>query len=290
MPQRFLRPGLTTSDRWNSVSWPAQSLYIRLLTLVDDFGRYDGRPAVLFGHCFALRSDVTIDDTRVLRDELHHAKLIEVYLCEDGKEYVQVLKWEERTRAQASKYPEPFTILPTSDNNCQQKDASLVPRPSPSPSIYSRSANAESTSERMDAVVSAWNDLPEPFQKIRRMSAPRRQALKTRLADAFWREHWQEAISLIPSRPFLSGMNDRGWIATFDFFLKPESVTKILEGQYSNAPKNGTHQPATSARTAGTVNNPADYRDAGKLPSPDDGKPSIFDELRNGIRGLPNPQ
>ena len=34
MPSRYLRSEITSSRRWNRCSWKAQSLYIRLLTLV----------------------------------------------------------------------------------------------------------------------------------------------------------------------------------------------------------------------------------------------------------------
>jgi hypothetical protein len=34
--------------------------------------------------------------------------------------------------------------------------------------------------------------------------------------------------------PFFRGDNDRGWRITFDFFIRPDSVAKIIEGNYSN--------------------------------------------------------
>ena len=103
MPQRFLRPGITTSDRWNAVSFIAQSFYVRLLTLVDDYGRYDGRIAILHAQCFALRPDINPQDSAAARRELQTANLIEIYEV-GGKEYVQITKWQERARG-PSKYP-----------------------------------------------------------------------------------------------------------------------------------------------------------------------------------------
>lgn len=78
MPQRFLRSGITNSDRWNAVSFEAQSLYIRILTLVDDFGRFDARIPILHGQCFALRPDIKLQRTAALRSELVAAGSIEV--------------------------------------------------------------------------------------------------------------------------------------------------------------------------------------------------------------------
>ena len=106
MPQRFLRPGITTSDAWNACSWAAQSLYVRILTVVDDYGRYDGRPAVIWGQCFSLRSDMNPTKTETLLRELSDRELIDIYEI-DGKPYLQILRWQERTRG-ASKYPAPL--------------------------------------------------------------------------------------------------------------------------------------------------------------------------------------
>lgn len=94
-------------------------------------------------------------------------------------------------------------------------------------------AEAPSTSPPLAEVFKAvWNALPEPFKQIRSMSEDRKSALKTRLKDDFWRINWKEAISLMPKTPFMAGMNDRQWVADVDYFLRPGSVAKIMEGKY----------------------------------------------------------
>lgn len=120
MPQRFLRPGITTSDAWNSVSFGAQSFYIRILTLVDDYGRYDGRIAILHAHCFALSPKIKPQDSAGFRSELQSSGLLTLYSF-DGKEFIQLAKWNERARG-LSKYPEP-----------PQESAALSCAPLPNP-------------------------------------------------------------------------------------------------------------------------------------------------------------
>jgi len=110
MPQRFLRPGITNSERWNSVPFEAQSFFIRILTLVDDFGRFDARIAILHGQCFALRPDIKPQRTAALRSELQRTKLIEVYEV-DGREYLQITQWQERARTEKSKFPEKSQVV-----------------------------------------------------------------------------------------------------------------------------------------------------------------------------------
>lgn len=103
MPQRFLRPGITTSDKFNSVPWDTQVFFVRLLTLVDDYGRYDAHPLLLKGHAFAMRPDVTVERIIEMRDELSKSGLVTFYEVK-GKEFLQVEKWQERART-SSRYP-----------------------------------------------------------------------------------------------------------------------------------------------------------------------------------------
>jgi len=133
MPQRFLRPGIRTSDAWNQASWFEQSLYIRLLTLVDDEGRYDGRIAIVHAECFALRDDVTRQQTAAAGSRLSDLGLLEFYEV-DGKPYLQLTKWQERVRNQ-SRFPGPEKAnrQPTAANGSQNLPPSPVPSPSPDP-------------------------------------------------------------------------------------------------------------------------------------------------------------
>lgn len=97
------------------------------------------------------------------------------------------------------------------------------------------------------------SDLP-PFDDIERhwnaalsvsqsLTDTRRNKLKTRWKDPAFRTRWHEAIDRIAHSDFCRGLNDRGWRASLDWFLKPDSFTKILEGNYDN-----NHNAAGPAR------------------------------------------
>jgi hypothetical protein len=141
VPQRFLRPGIRNSERWNSVSFKAQSLYLRILTLVDDFGRYDGRPAVIHGDCWSIwnhkHPDEMIDpqENRSILQQLAEegVNLIELYTSE-GKEVLQVTQWQERIRQGVK---ERWPKNPKVAANCSKLQPSPPPSsspPSPTPS------------------------------------------------------------------------------------------------------------------------------------------------------------
>jgi hypothetical protein len=82
-------------------------------------------------------------------------------------------------------------------------------------------------------VVEVWNDIAAKhgLPAVKKITPERRKKLRT-----FIRRHSiddiTEAISAIPRSPFLLGQNDRGWQATFDWFLEPRNLTKLTEGTY----------------------------------------------------------
>lgn len=94
----------------------------------------------------------------------------------------------------------------------------------------------QSVSLDVKEVAEAWNDLQglgiKPVSKMS-ASSTRYKALSARI-----REHGKdkvlEAIENIKASNFLQGMNDEGWVITFDWFVKPNNFVKVLDGNYSN--------------------------------------------------------
>lgn len=65
------------------------------------------------------------------------------------------------------------------------------------------------------------------------MTPKRLKAINARTRDRFFMENYEQALELASRSPFLRGENDRGWKADLEFFLKPDSIAKILEGKYT---------------------------------------------------------
>lgn len=134
MPTRYLKPGIRDSGHIEmlSNSPEAECLYYRLLVTVDDFGRFDARPLVVKGQCFPLRMRATADKCMQWLKELEDARLISLYVV-DGKEFLQISKWDNKPRAEQSKFPAPPVVADT----CMQlyTDAPLtvtdIPKPKP---------------------------------------------------------------------------------------------------------------------------------------------------------------
>lgn len=106
MPNRILREGLLDSDAVGEVSPMAELLFVRLMLLADDFGRYDGRASVVCRRAWVNRRTIDEQTTDEWLTELHQAGLIERYAV-DGKPLLVITNFRQRSRASGSKYPAP---------------------------------------------------------------------------------------------------------------------------------------------------------------------------------------
>ena len=91
-------------------------------------------------------------------------------------------------------------------------------------------------------LMARWNAHPS-LRPMRSMTGERRRALWARMRDPDWRDRWRAGIDRIAASAFCRGVNDRRWKANVDWFLEPDTLTKVLEGKYDDAPAN---QPAPS--------------------------------------------
>jgi hypothetical protein len=106
MPTRYLKSGVRDSESIDKLSPLAETLFYRLLVTVDDFGRFDARPAMIKANCFPIKDSVSINKCKDLVDELEIKELIVVYVV-SGKEILQMCKWDNVPRSKESKYPAP---------------------------------------------------------------------------------------------------------------------------------------------------------------------------------------
>ncbi len=109
LPTRYLKPGIRDSERIDRVSNPdAEILYYRLIASVDDFGRHDARADMIKAACFPIRKRATADKCMQWLQHLEKACLLMTYEV-DGKPYLQLTKWDNKPRAEKSKFPDPPT-------------------------------------------------------------------------------------------------------------------------------------------------------------------------------------
>ncbi len=108
MPNRIIKESICRSDSIDSLSWFEEVLFYRLIVVCDDYGRFDGRPAVIKGACFPLKDDITKKHISEAIDKLSTVGLVRGYEVR-GRSYLQLTTWNchQQIRAKSSKYPSP---------------------------------------------------------------------------------------------------------------------------------------------------------------------------------------
>ena len=126
MPNRIIKESVCTSDSIDQLSWFEEVLFYRLMVSCDDYGRFDGRVAVIKNRLFPLKENLTSDEVSHALDTLASVDLVRRYTVE-GKPYLYLPTWEhhQTIRAKKSKYPEPVEEIQTSEIICKQMNADV---------------------------------------------------------------------------------------------------------------------------------------------------------------------
>ena len=151
MPNRILKESICTSDSIDGLGWFEEVLFYRLIVNCDDFGRFDGRPAIIKNRLFPLKETLTVKAVTGAINKLASAGLVTLYMFE-GKPYLYLPTWNyhQTVRAKRSKYPAPedgCESVNTSENICNQMNANVpVIQSNPNP-IRNPNTNAEDAGE-----------------------------------------------------------------------------------------------------------------------------------------------
>lgn len=136
---------------------------------------------------------------------------------------------------------------PVSDSDSLEKeDKEKPPVASDLPPIGD--AAAEEPSWKPCDVVDCWRHYTGQSPKL---TKKRRDMITTRLRDPWWQKHFAEGCQAVSEIDFCLGDNDRGWRANLDWFIRPDSLAKVLEGNYGRyKPKPDPYQGWTKITTA----------------------------------------
>lgn len=126
MPNRIIKESVCTSDSIDQLTWFEEVLFYRLMVSCDDYGRFDGRIAVIKNRLFPLKETLTSDKVANALNRLSEVGLVCLYTVE-GKPYLYLPTWEhhQTIRAKKSKYPEPVYEEKTSEIICKQMNANV---------------------------------------------------------------------------------------------------------------------------------------------------------------------
>ena len=190
MPNRILKESICTSDSVDSLSWFEEVLFYRLIVNCDDYGRFDGRPAIIKNRLFPLKESLTTKAISKAVNTLVIAGLVVLYEFE-GKPYLYLPTWNDHqnVRAKRSKYPSPEGRVIAHENICNHMYADV-------PVIQSESeSKSESKSKRDNAPAKhAYGEFDNVL-----LTDAELDKLKNRLTD--WAERIERLSQYLKNKP-----------------------------------------------------------------------------------------
>ena len=109
-------------------------------------------------------------------------------------------------------------------------------------------------------IIQAWNGLG--LSKVLKIvpDSTRDKLLSKRLKD-YGEAHVLAAIEKVRQSEFLNGNNKKGWVITFDWFIKPDNFAKVVGGNYDN-----NQAPPPQRQTGGRKEMVPGWMDKGRTP------------------------
>ena len=154
------------------------------------------------------RVDVVMEKDYLLIDISDRKYIKEILVSDDGNEDVFVVSDDKSTQSKVKE----SKVKESKEEKVNSDEFSL-------------------SSNELNHIITLWNSLS--LQSLTNIKDKRLLLLKTRLKD-----HGKDSINIciekIRGSNFLKGQNDRSWIITFDWLIKPSNYIKVLEGNYNN--------------------------------------------------------
>jgi hypothetical protein len=189
------------------LGWPEEVFYRRLISVVDDFGRYYADPGMLRAACYPRQlGKVSDSDIGKWLQTIAAAALVRVYPV-DGEVYLEVLDFGQQVRAKKSKFPD-------MQGECLA-DAKQPPA-NAHLGVFVSGDVVESgePTQRATRLPAAW-ELPQDWKAWARENRP---DLDPDLTAAKFADYWH-------AKPGAAGRK-LDWLATWRNWVREERTTK----------------------------------------------------------------
>lgn len=270
MPNRIIRDAILSSEKMALLGWPEEVFYRRLMSVVDDYGRYEANPQLLRARCYPLQTDaVRAADISRWMAACQKAGLILCYEV-SGKCYLEVLKFQQQQRS-ASKYPAPQSpdiacnhllanehlgvsvsvsegVVGVGVGVVSVKEPTVLVVAAENPASNDLLGNVVSMPKRIpcpyERIVEVFHDACPSLPRIAALSDKRKKHLSARWAGVDEKakftsaedglQVFRDVFGKVHASNFLSGRSG-AWKAGFDWLIESETnFLKVVEGNYDN--------------------------------------------------------
>lgn len=141
----------------------------------------------------------------------------------------------KQTRKRVAKYREKQKILVNGNDNCNVTTGVTV--------TESNADRLDKDKNRIDKnieenkIIEIYNFNCTKLPKVQKLTEKRKKSIKTFLKE-FSVEQFEDICKIANSSDFLTGNKGEGWRADFDFLMRVDKATSVLEGKYNSNSKN----------------------------------------------------
>lgn len=236
--KRMIDPSIWQSEDFSRLSTLAKLVFIGLFSLADDEGRGRCNPVYLKSTLFPYEENIRSADIDKTLSEISSNMSVVLYSC-DGSNYYSLLSWDtfqKIDRPSQSKIPE------YNENTMEllfdEHSTSTRRVVAPNKNKKRIEDNKNIKEDNRNKVVEIYNAYCTNLPQVQKITDKRNKTIDNFLKE-FSIEQLDTICKIANASEFLTGNNDRNWKADFDFIMRSDKATAILEGKYSNIKKGG---------------------------------------------------
>lgn len=244
---RAIKPQFFRNEQLAEFSFAHRLLFAGLWTQADKEGRLEDRPKRLKAELFPY--DDGIDISAMVQDLARGKDPLIVRYVVDGIGFIWIRKFAEHQRPHhtepESRYPPPPQYVapppdlsggePTSHAS-ETLRVGVGVKEGNGVGVGESQALAPLAPRRVAPadLAELWNSNRGPLPKCVELTDKRKRQALQRIRERPNLEDWRQIIRRIAASRFCRGENDRGWRASFDWMLQPDTPAKVLEGKYDS--------------------------------------------------------
>ena len=232
--KRMIDPSIWQSEDFGKLSTLAKIVFIGLFSLADDEGRGRCNPVYLKSTLFPYEENIRSADIDKTLSEISSNMSVVLYSC-DGSSYYSLLSWDtfqKIDRPSQSKIPgyNENTMELLFDEHSTNKRRVVAPNKK------RIEDNKNIKEENRNRIVEIYNTYCTNLPQVQKLTEKRNKAIDNFIKE-FSIDQFENICKIANISEFLTGQNERNWKADFDFIMRTDKATAILEGKYSQKKK-----------------------------------------------------
>ncbi len=226
----MIDPNIWQSEDFSKLSTLGKLVFIGLFSLADDEGRGRSNPVYLKSTLFPYEEGIRSTDIDKTLSEISSNMSAIFYSC-DGSSYYSLYNWntwQKIDRPTESKIPEydEKTMQRLFDEHSTNNQRAFAPN--------RKEDNRTEKENKRIRVKEIYSQNCSNLPQVQKLTEKRKKAIDKFLKE-FTEEQFIEICKIANSTDFLIGNNDNGWKADFDFLMRVDKATNVLEGKYSTS-------------------------------------------------------